>query len=170
MLEVFKPKRAVVATHKPGAVFSRERIRGIMSVLEPAGVTAEKIDVTLDPVKGVETLKSYKMRYPETDAILTVGTMPTHYGIDFITEEKLKGKVKLGGFDVDEKIMNAIVDDICLYTIDQQAYLQGYLTVHWLYLNAKYGFRPPAQIPTGPTVITKDTLYLVKKGIEQGVR
>lgn len=170
MLKVFKPTRAVVATHKPGAVFSRERIRGIMSVLEPAGVKAEKIDVTLDPAKGVETLKSYKMKYPETDAILTVGTMPTHYGIDFITEENLKGKVKLGGFDVDEKIMKAIVDEVCLYTIDQQAYLQGYLTVHWLYLNAKYGFRPPERIPTGPTVITKDTLYLVKKGLKQGVR
>ena len=82
MLEVFKPKRVLIGTHKPGTVFSRERIAGIQSVLKKAGVQSEAIDTTLDPVKGVEVLKSYLMKRRDTDALFTVGTDPTHMGID----------------------------------------------------------------------------------------
>ena len=171
MLEGFTPKRLLIATHKPGTVFSRERIGGIMSVVQKhkTKIPAEAIDVTLDPAKGVEILKAYLIRHPDTDALIGVGTMPTHYGIDFIKEKNLKGKIKLGGYDVDQKIVDAIKDDICLYTIDQQPYLQGYLTLEWLYLVAKYGFRPPPDLPTGPLVIDKSSLEVVRKGMEEGV-
>ena len=79
------------------------------------------------------------------------------------------GKLRLGGFDINQKIVNAIKGGICSYTVDQQAYLQGYLTVQWLYLNAKYGFRPPPDLPTGPAIIDKNNLELVMKGIEEGI-
>ncbi len=163
ILEERTPTRAVVATHKPGTVFSRERSGGIMRVLEEKGVPVEKIDVTLDPTKGVEILSAYFTRYPDTDAVFTVGRMPTHYAIDFITERNLKGKVLLGGFDVDAKIVNAIKDGICLGTVDQQGYFQGYLTVHWLYLIAKYGFQPPPILNTGSAIIDKSNLDTLAK-------
>ena len=171
MMEGFTPKRVLIATHKPGTVFSRERIAGIMSVIQKSKtkIPAEAIDVTLDPAKGVEILKSYLIKHPDTDALFAVGTMPTHYGIDFIKEKNLKGKMKLGGYDVDQKIVDAIKDDICLYTVDQQPYLQGYLTLEWLYLVARYGFRPPPDLPTGPLLIDKSSLEVVRKGMEEGV-
>ena len=171
MLEGFTPKRVLIATHKPGTVFSRERIAGFMSVIQKSKtkIAAEAIDVTLDPAKGVEIMKSYLIKHPDTDALFTVGTMPTHYAIDMIKEKNLKGKIKLGGYDVDQKIVDAIKNDICLYTIDQQPYLQGYLTLEWLYLVAKFGFRPPPDIPTGPLIIDKGSLELVRQGMEEGV-
>ena len=171
MLETFTPKRILIATHKPGTVFSRERIGGIMSVVQKhkTKIPAEAIDVTMDPAKGVEVLKSYLIKHPDTDALFAVGTMPTHYGIDFIKEKNLKGKMKLGGYDVDQKIVDAIKDDICLYTVDQQPYLQGYLTLEWLYLVARYGFRPPPDLPTGPLLIDKSSLEVVRKGMDEGV-
>jgi len=165
VLKEGKPTRAVVATHKPGTVFSRERSGGIMEILENNGVPVEKIDVTLDPAKGVEILSAYFTRHPDTNAIFTVGTLPTHMGIDFITERKLKGKVQLGGFDVDKKIAGAIKDGVCTATVDQQGYFQGYLTVDWLYLIAKYGFQPPPVLNTGSAIIDNsnvDTLSIAK--------
>lgn len=163
VLEEGTPTRAVVATHKPGTVFSRERSGGIMQVLEEKGVPVEKIDVTLDPTKGVEILSAYFIRHPDTDAIFTGGTMPTHYAIDFVIERNLKGKVALGGFDVDTKIVNAIKDGICVATVDQQGYFQGYLTVHWLYLIAKYGFQPPLTLKTGQAIIDNSNLDSLSK-------
>ena len=54
--------------------------------------------------------------------------------------------------------------------IDQQVWLEGYLTVEWLWLYKKYGFVPGSDILTGPFFVNKDNAEEVEKGIKVGWR
>jgi len=47
--------------------------------------------------------------------------------------------------------------------IDQQPYLQGYLTITFLTLYVRYGVIPPNNVNTGPGFVTKDNIAMVEK-------
>ena len=56
------------------------------------------------------------------------------------------------------------------FAIDQQQYLQGYLPVVFLALNAKYGLVPGGNVPSGPNLITADKAGQVIDLSSQGIR
>lgn len=170
MLEKFTPTRAVVSIHEVGHTALEARAKGIMDVLKDKGVPVEKLATTPDPTKTIGILKSYLKKHPDTDAIFTLGPLDTHPAIQLVKEENLQGKVWIGGFDLTSKILQAIKDGIVVYTVDQQPYLQGYLTVQWLYLHAKYGLVPPKKILTGPAIVDKSNVDLVMELVKKGIR
>ena len=56
------------------------------------------------------------------------------------------------------------------FAIDQQQYLQGYLPVVFLALNAKYGLVPGGNVPSGPNLITKEKAAQVVDLSAKGIR
>ncbi len=56
------------------------------------------------------------------------------------------------------------------FAIDQQQFLQGYLPVSFLALNAKYGLMPGGNVPSGPNLITKDKAKQVVELSAKGIR
>ncbi|MNH31045.1 hypothetical protein D3C79_913760 [compost metagenome] len=56
------------------------------------------------------------------------------------------------------------------FAIDQQQFLQGYLPVAFLALNAKYGLMPGGNVPSGPNLITKDKAKQVVELSAKGIR
>ncbi len=60
--------------------------------------------------------------------------------------------------------MAKIKDGTTLFGIDQQPYLQGYLSVQWLVWVNRYGFTPPGPItPTGPGFVDASNVALVEQ-------
>lgn len=170
MLQEFTPKRAVVAIHEPGHVGLEARAKGIADVLAEKKIPVEKLDITTDPTKALTLLKSYLTRYPDTNAIFTLGPLGAHPAIQLVEEENLVGKVKVGAIDLTTKITDAIKRGVVVFTIDQQQYLQGYLPIVFLYLYKEFGLIPHEDILTGPSIVDKSNVEIVEKTVQLGYR
>lgn len=170
-LKRFTPKRAVYANHHPGAKHIELRGKGFIDTMQGAGVPAEQLDVTADPVRASEIVLAYIQTHPDTEVIFSGNTSITEAVVARLLDEGIEvGKsVKIAQIDLSEKVLDYIRDGRIMFTLDQQQYMQGYLGVELAYLHAKFGLTPPpAPISTGPAVITAEDipglLELVKKG------
>ena len=76
--------------------------------------------------------------------------------------KKLGGRatrVKIGTFDLQPEVLEAIKDGRILFAVDQQAYLQGYMPIVMLTQEARYGLFPSRGevVATGPNFVTRET-------------
>lgn len=170
VLSQFKPKRAVIAIHEVGHAGLEMRAKGIIDVLSNEGIPVEKLNITVDPAKGVAVLEGYLRRHPDTDMIFTLGPIGTLPAVTVVESMGLEGKVKVSGFDLTEEMLEWIREGKVLYTVDQQQYLQGYLAIEFLYFYKKYGLCPVGDVLTGPFIITKENLEPVVESVKKGYR
>jgi len=106
----------------------------------------------------------------DIDTIMCLGAplagMPA---VNAVKEAGKTGKVNIGCFDLAPDYLKAVADGDAAFAIDQQQYLQGYLPVAFLALNAKYGLMPASNVASGPNLVTKEkaeqAIELSKKGI-----
>lgn len=80
------------------------------------------------------------------------------------------GDVRVATFDMSPGFLKAIVDGDAAFAIDQQQFLQGYLSVNFLALHAKYGLMPGGNVPSGPNLITADKAGQVIELSAKGIR
>jgi simple sugar transport system substrate-binding protein len=80
------------------------------------------------------------------------------------------GSVRVATFDLSAGFLKAVAAGEATFAIDQQQYLQGYLPVTFLALNAKYGLVPGGNVPSGPNLITKEKASQVVDLSAQGIR
>lgn len=80
--------------------------------------------------------------------------------------------VQVGTFDLSEDLIEKIQDGSVAFAVDQQPYIQGYLGVQFLYLNAINGNEVGGGKPvySGPAFVTKDNADEVLKYAKQGTR
>ena len=62
--------------------------------------------------------------------------------------------VNVASFDLSANFLQSVVDGDAAFAIDQQQYLQGYLSVNFMGLHAKYGLMPGGDVPSGPNLVT----------------
>jgi simple sugar transport system substrate-binding protein len=164
----FTPTRAVIGIHEVGHVGLEARAQGIIDTFTAAGLAApDKLDITTDPAVGKEALRSYIIAHPDTDMIFLLGPIGAHPAIDLVKELGKVGVIRLATVDLDEKILAAIKDGTMICAVSQQPYMQGFLTVVWLYLHCEYGFIPPEQLKTGPGIVDSATVGFIEKQIAE---
>lgn len=170
MPKLEKGAKAVVAIHQAGHVGLEARAKGITEVLtEELGGKVDKLDITQDATQAIGILRSYLKANPDTAAIFTVGPLGAIPAIKMIRDDGLKGKILFASFDLEPNTIQAIKDGICEGTVDQQQYLQGFMAVVELYLNAKFKL-DPADYDTGRGFITQETAEIVEILVQQGYR
>ena len=89
--------------------------------------------------------------------------------------KKLGGRatrVKVGAFDLQPEVLEAIKDGRILFAVDQQAYLQGYMPIVMLTQEARYGLFPSRGevVSTGPNFVTRETAPLALQLSGRGIR
>lgn len=79
---------------------------------------------------------------------------------------------KVASFDLNAELAQDIVDGKVIFTVDQQPWLQGYMSVDALWQNKRGGFKLGGGQPvlTGPTIVDKSNASDVLKFAQQGVR
>lgn len=172
-LKRFTPKGAAFLHHHPGAVHIDQRGFGYVDTMKAAGIPAEIVDITDDPVKGAEIALSYLEAHPNVDALFISNTLRTETIIPRLEEAgyKVGVDIKIAQMDMSPQIINYILQGKIMFTMDQQQYLQGLWGVEFMYLHLKYGFTPPpAPVSTGPAVITADVISELEKLVEEGYR
>jgi simple sugar transport system substrate-binding protein len=106
----------------------------------------------------------------DVDAVFGTGPVVAHDAA--AAAKELGRKVMVGGVDLSTDILKDIASGDVSFTIDQQQYLQGYVSVLALYLkvtnqNTLGGGLP---IATGPGFVTKENADAVAKLVAAGTR
>lgn len=105
----------------------------------------------------------------EVDTVLALGAATA--GEPSVAAAKASGRdVKVASFDLSASFLQSVVDGDAVFAIDQQQFLQGYLPVSFLALNAEYGLIPASDVASGPNLITADKAGQVIELSAQGIR
>jgi len=107
---------------------------------------------------------------PAIDAVFGTGPVVAHDAAAAVAE--LGRTVTVGGVDLSTDLLDDIKAGTVAFTIDQQQYLQGYVSVLALYLNVTNANTLGGGLPinTGPGFITKDNVDAVTKLVAAGTR
>ena len=107
---------------------------------------------------------------PTIDGVFGTGPVVGHDAS--AAAKELGRKVTIGAVDLSSDILDDIAAGNVLFTIDQQQYLQGYVSVLALYLNItnKNTLGGGLPINTGPGFVTKDNAAAVKDLVAKGTR
>jgi len=161
-------KNVICVIQEAGNVSLEQRCAGVQATLGGT-VTNLQVENTNLPAAGA-TIKA-KLQSDETiDGVVTVGAQVSSVGESAIAETG--SSAKLAAFDLTPETLNGVKDGKILFAVDQQPFLQGYLSVVMLTqykanLNVLGGGQP---VLTGPNLITRDTADQVIKLAQGGTR
>lgn len=116
------------------------------------------------------TIKAKLQADPTIDGVLTLGGQ---YAIDAVGAiEESGSSAQVGTFDLSEDVVAAVADGTVLFAVDQQPYVQGFLGVTALYLNAINGniIGGGQPIYSGPAFVTQENAEQVAEFAANGTR
>lgn len=129
------------------------------------------LPTTNDPTEIESKVKAALDADPDVDTIMALGAATA--GEPSVAAVKAMGKageINVGTFDMSASFLESIIAGDAAFAIDQQQFLQGYLPVVFLNLNALYGLVPGGNVPSGPNLITADKAPQVVDLSAKGIR
>ncbi len=158
----------IIAT--PGTGNIQPRIDGAKPVLTKAGV--DFVEVGTSATEGApeyNKISAWYAGHKDVKFMFGVDSGDSDAIAQFIQKNNLKGKVGGAGWDVGTPVVQGIQAGNLTFTIDQQAYLQGFDTIMQLFLfNVSGGLMKPTNTDTGLGIVVKSTVapYLAKNRFE----
>jgi len=148
----------IIAT--PGTGNIQPRIDGAKPVLTKAGVTF--VEVGTSATEGApeyNKISAWYAGHKDVKFMFGVDSGDSDAIAQFIQKNNLKGKVGGAGWDVGTPVVQGINAGNLTFTIDQQAYLQGFDTIMQLFLfNVSGGLMKPTNTDTGLGIVVKSTV------------
>lgn len=127
------------------------------------------LPTTNDPAEIQSKVTAALASDESVDTVMALGASTA--GEPSVAAAKVSGrKVNVATFDLSAGFLQSIVDGDAAFALDQQQFLQGYLSVANMALQAKYGLMPGADIASGPNLITKDKAAQVIDLSAKGIR
>ncbi|NRG16251.1 sugar ABC transporter substrate-binding protein [Rhizobiales bacterium] len=135
------------------------------------GGTVEVLPTSNDPAEVEAKIRAALESNPDIDTVMGLGASTVgEPAVAAVEAVGRTGDVNVGTFDMSASFLQSVVDGNAAFAIDQQQFLQGYLPVVFLSLNAKYGLIPGGNVPSGPNLITADKAGQVIELSAQGIR
>ncbi|MEV2211510.1 sugar ABC transporter substrate-binding protein [Streptomyces sp. NPDC050997] len=162
-------KHTVCVIMEQGQVALEARCAGVKKTFQ--GKT-DILYVNGTDMPSVKSTISAKLKTDSSiDYVTTLGAPFAMTAIQSIEESG--GKAKLATFDLNKDAVGAIKDGKLQWAIDQQPYLQGYLSVDslWLYkTNGNYSGGGEAPVLTGPAFVDKTNVDKIAEFAAKGTR
>lgn len=147
------------------------RFAGFKSILDPLGIQVDGLTISNNVEQSAGLLRDYFISHPNTNAIATLGPLPADAYYLYIDESgRPAAEILHATHDTSPAIFERIRSGHTVQAVDQQPYLQGYLTVAFLYLNKEYGLSLAQDALTGPFVINAKNVDRIAGLVDQGVR
>lgn len=168
-------KHIVCVNTIPGSANIEARCGGAKEAAEAGGAKFSQLDLPStsfgNPTAVSEAVKAALTSDPTIDGALAIGAADSDSVWTAIQGANAVGKVRLGCFDINKSAAERIDAGEQLFAVDQQPYLQGYLSASTAYQYVNWGILSP-MIPnlTGPLLITQETAAAALQGIADGVR
>lgn len=158
----------------PGQLNIQPRLDGAKEAIEESGK-----DITLHETATGATIneefsrvESFYLGHQDLKGMFAVDAGSTAAVVKTMKKHGLSGKgIRAGGFDLLPGTLNGIDQGHLDFTVDQQAYLQGFYTVLEMFMfKVSGGLTGPGNINTGLKFVTADnvTPYLEEKSRFQG--
>ena len=156
------PKHAIYLIHAASIQCLEERGQGMEEVYQQAGTKFTKVACKFDPATTQEALRAFLEANPDVETVHSGCSQVAHWSalmlkkmnrLGNVLKTFEQGRVYVGGIDMDEQLLADISRGDVIATIDQQPYLQGYLSAVLLYQYKNYGLLPSSNILTGPYVV-----------------
>lgn len=159
----------------PGAANLEARCQGIVDAAAEEGAKAEQLPLPAssfgDPTAVSEAIKATLLQDDSIDAVITQGNQDANSGASAIAQAGASDRVMLGTFNLDEASLNRIKEGMQSFVIDQQGYLQGYLSIFLLDSYVNYAMDSPSKpILTGPAIVDASNIDATLQGVAAGVR
>ncbi len=146
-----------------------ERCQGLQETFEGEVVT-QFVGLDADQTEQQNTISAAMQADPTIDGFQGVGPVVAMSGLR--AAQDLGLSIPVGGFDITPEIIDAIEAGDVAFTVDQQQYLQGYIPILLLYLNATNQNTLGGGLPilTGPGFVTPENAADVKALVAEGTR
>jgi simple sugar transport system substrate-binding protein len=160
-------KHDLVVLQAQGQIQLEDRYDGISSTF--TGKTDKLYADGADTPQFVSTVSSKLKQDPSIDSVVTLGPALGVAVQKQLEQDGSKAKVVTYAFNSD--LLPLLQNGKVAFTIDQQPYLQGYLSIDtlWLYLKNHSVIGAQQPVPTGPVVVDQtnigDLLPYVKDGL-----
>lgn len=162
-------KKVLCIVQEQGSVALEARCAGVKAGLQ--GGSVENVNVNGTDMPSVEATITAKLQQdPSIDYVVALGAP---FALTAVTAAKNAGsEAKIGTFDTNADLVNAIKDGSVQWAIDQQPFLQGYLAVDslWLYLTNKNVIGGGSAVLTGPAFIDAANIDTVAELASAGTR
>ncbi|MFD8074003.1 sugar ABC transporter substrate-binding protein [Streptomyces sp. NPDC059718] len=159
----------VCVIHEQGHVALEARCAGVKKTFK--GKT-ENLYVNGTDMPSVKSTITAKLKQDSgIDYVVTLGAPFALTAVQSVADAGSKAKV--GTFDLNKDLVKAVQDGGVQFAVDQQPYLQGYLSVDslWLYkTNGNVSGGGVAPVLTGPAFVDKDNVESVASFAAKGTR
>jgi len=157
----------IVATLKPGDLIGmviatpgtgniQPRINGALPIFKKAGMVTEVVAGGALVPAEITAVQAWWEGHKDVKCMYSVDNGDSEAVADCITKNHLFGKVGGSGWDVSAPVLAGVKSGALLFSIDQQAYLQGFVSVIQLFLyNISAGLMKPCDTDTGLGFINK---------------
>jgi len=161
-------KHALCVLQAQGQVQLEDRCSGIASKF--SGTTEKLYAQGTDTPQFVSTVSSKLQQDPTIDAVVTLGPALGVAVQRQLEQQHSTAKVVTYAFNGD--LIPLLQNGKVAFTIDQQPYLQGYLSIDslWLYHKNKSVIGAQKPVPTGPVVIDQSNIGNILDGVQAGLR
>jgi simple sugar transport system substrate-binding protein len=133
------------------------RCAGMAHAMRRVGGTSRVIRVNDQAPETPRRIARAIARYG-SDGVLTLNATSGRLALEAADRLGGNSSVKIGTFDLNPDVLDAVRRGRLLFAVDQQPYLQGYLPVVLLTQRARYGLFPAEGdiVATGPNFVTKE--------------
>ncbi|MET0456412.1 MAG: substrate-binding domain-containing protein [Mycobacterium sp.] len=162
-------KKVICVIQEQGSVALEARCAGVKKGF--TGGSVENLNVNGRDLPSVEATITAKLQQdPSIDYIVTLGAPIALTAVKSVGNSN--SAAKIGTFDTNAALVTAIKDKSVQWAIDQQPYLQGYLSVDslWLYLTNKNVIGGGKAVLTGPSFIDAANIDSVAELASAGTR
>jgi simple sugar transport system substrate-binding protein len=160
-------RKAICVIQEQGHVDLEARCAGVKNTF-PA---TENLNVNGKDMPSVESTITAKLQQdPSIDYIVTLGAP---FALTAVQSAKNAGSsAKVGTFDTNAALVDAIKASDVQWAVDQQPFLQGYLAIDslWLYLSNGNVIGGGKAVLTGPSFIDKSNIEAVAEYAKNGTR
>lgn len=168
-------KKLVCVNTLPGAANLQAQCKGMTDGIVKQGGSGETLPLPMsnfgNPTAVSEAVKAYLLQHPDVVGVYTIGNVDANSASIAIMQAGVSDKVKLGGVNMDQTILDNIKAGKQMFAIDQQGYLQGYLAVAMLNGYVNYGLNVASRpILTGPGVVNASNVDATMSGVAAGTR
>ncbi len=158
----------------PGQLNIQPRLDGAVAAIKKSGkqIDTQQIATGATMNEELSKIKAFYLGHQDLKGMFAVDAGSTQGVGEVMQQFKLASKgVHAGGYDLLPRTLQLIQSGDLDFTIDQQAYLQGYYTVMEMFTYlASGGLTGPADINTGLKFVTKESVgpYLATKTRYEG--
>jgi len=167
-------KHVLCVNTLPGATNTEARCKGVADAMTAAGVVSEQLPLPTtsfgDPTAVAEAIKATLMKDNTIDGVITISAGDADSAATGIQQSGLT-TVSLASFDMNEAGLARIKAGTQSFAIDQQPYLQGFLSVSLLASAIDFGTSLPTfPVLTGPGIVDASNIDATLVGVSKGAR